>query len=600
MATNAWKARRLDELGFVGRGKSRHRPRNEAKLYGGPYPFIQTAEIMAADPYITSYSQTYSEFGLQQSKTWPPNTLCMTIAGANTAKTAILRFEACFPDSVVGFISDKSKSDIHFVKYSLDLMRDRFLSVSRGTTQDNLSLDKLLSFPIPAPHVNAQHRIGEILSAYDELMENCRRRIRVLENMARSLFREWFVRQMLPAKRFVGAPALETRTLGDLCELVKEPFKQQSHATRPLLDLSRIPQRSIAPANVGNPSELTTSRIVFEPGDTLFGAIRCYLHKAVSAHFAGVTNTSVLVMRPRKAAFRALVALIASDTESIRWAEGHSSGTKMPVINWTVFRTMPAPYPNEALARRFEATAGSMLDQIGLLAEKIQNLRRTRNLLLPRLLSGHVSLDVSAVEDLAEPMPPAPPLSQTDFASEELALRAAEEAPSYRVKRTGSGLHPPAEPADERPLPIDQIDRTEVLQVIRQVFSEGPPRERDAAIRDVARALGYRRTGPRIQEILHTDLMTAVRRCILENQNGALRLCARSITDYDRDFLKQQFLAAIGRTWIDRDTAIRDFCRWLGFARTGPVIEDTARSLINGLLREGRLEADADLIRKKT
>ena len=72
MATAAWKSRRLDELGFVDRGKSRHRPRNEATLYGGSYPFIQTADIMAADPYITSYSQTYSEFGLQQSKVCRP------------------------------------------------------------------------------------------------------------------------------------------------------------------------------------------------------------------------------------------------------------------------------------------------------------------------------------------------------------------------------------------------------------------------------------------------------------------------------------------------------------------------------------------------
>jgi type I restriction enzyme S subunit len=158
-----WKLRRLDELGLVARGKSRHRPRNEARLYGGPYPFVQTAEVMSADPYITSYSQTYSEFGLQQSKIWPPDTLCMTIAGANTAKTAILKIKACFPDSIVGFIPDKSKADIHFVKYSLDLMRDRFLSVSRGATQDNLSLEKLLSFLIPAPGVGEQRRIGAIL-----------------------------------------------------------------------------------------------------------------------------------------------------------------------------------------------------------------------------------------------------------------------------------------------------------------------------------------------------------------------------------------------------------------------------------------------------
>jgi type I restriction enzyme S subunit len=198
MANGEWKPRKLDELGFLGRGKSRHRPRNDASLYGGSYPFIQTADVMAADPYITSYSQTYSELGFQQSKMWPPGTLCMTIAGANTAKTAILKIEACFPDSIVGFIPDKSKSDLHFIKYSLDLMRNRFLSVSRGATQDNLGLDKILSFPIFAPDVEVQRRIGAILSAYDELMENSQRRIRILEAMARALYREWFVHFRFP------------------------------------------------------------------------------------------------------------------------------------------------------------------------------------------------------------------------------------------------------------------------------------------------------------------------------------------------------------------------------------------------------------------
>src|SRR6266478_1891125 len=139
---SCWKAHKLDELGFVGRGKSRHRPRNEPSLYGGPYPFIQTGDVMAAAPYITTYSQTYSEIGLRQSKMWPPNTLCMTIAGANTAKVAILKIDACFPDSVIGFIPDKSKAELHFVMYSLGLMKDQFLAVSQGATQDNLGLGK--------------------------------------------------------------------------------------------------------------------------------------------------------------------------------------------------------------------------------------------------------------------------------------------------------------------------------------------------------------------------------------------------------------------------------------------------------------------------
>jgi type I restriction enzyme, S subunit len=172
--------------------------------------------------------------------------------------------------------------------------------------------------------------------------------------------------------------------------LVKEPFDEREHSDRPLLDLARMPQRTIAPAETGKASELTTSRILFEPGDTLFGAIRCYLHKVLAAHYPGVTNTSVLVLRPKKANFRSLVVLIASDTDTIRWADTHSTGTKMPVINWGVFQTMPAPLPSELSAREFENVAGPMLEQIGILANQIQNLRRTRDLLLPRLLSGQI------------------------------------------------------------------------------------------------------------------------------------------------------------------------------------------------------------------
>ena len=171
--------------------------------------------------------------------------------------------------------------------------------------------------------------------------------------------------------------------------LLRSRFWNDCTPERPLLDLSRMPQHCLAPGDTGAASELTTSRILFEPRDTLFGAIRCYLHKVNAAHFSGVTNTSVLVLRPKKiAAFRSLVAIIASDPETIRWADTHSTGTKMPVINWGVLQTMAAPLPSETLAEAFEAVAGPMLDQMGMLATRIRNLRRTRDLLLPRLLSG--------------------------------------------------------------------------------------------------------------------------------------------------------------------------------------------------------------------
>jgi type I restriction enzyme S subunit len=192
-----WKPVKLDQLGFVGRGKSRHRPRNAAVLYDGPYPFFQTGDIKAANFHLTEYSQTYSEAGLAQSKLWKPGTLCITIA-ANIAETAILGVEGCFPDSVVGFIADPEKSDVRFIKYYIDTIKLQMQSVSKGTTQDNLSLDKLLTFDFRVPALPLQHRIADILSAYDELIENSQQRIRILETMARALYREWFVHFRFP------------------------------------------------------------------------------------------------------------------------------------------------------------------------------------------------------------------------------------------------------------------------------------------------------------------------------------------------------------------------------------------------------------------
>ena len=194
----SWAPRRLDQLGYLSRGRSRHRPRDAPHLYEGPYPFIQTGDVKHAGLYITDYVQTYSEAGLQQSKLWPTGTLCITIA-ANIADTAILGFDACFPDSVIGFIPEPKKSDAKFIKYLFDAtVKRRVQQFTQGAAQDNLSQEKLLSIEFLVPTVDEQERIANVLSAYDDLIENNRRRIALLEEGARQLFQEWFVRLRFP------------------------------------------------------------------------------------------------------------------------------------------------------------------------------------------------------------------------------------------------------------------------------------------------------------------------------------------------------------------------------------------------------------------
>jgi type I restriction enzyme S subunit len=193
----SWENRNFRELGFLGRGKSRHRPRNDESLYGGKYPMIQTGDVKAANFYITSFSQTYNEKGLSQSKLWEPDTLCITIA-ANIAETAILGMHACFPDSIIGFIADEEKSDVRFIKYFFDIYKERMQRISQGATQDNLSLEKLLTFEVPTPPLQTQKRIADILSAYDDLIENNLKRIKLLEQAAQNIYKEWFTHLRFP------------------------------------------------------------------------------------------------------------------------------------------------------------------------------------------------------------------------------------------------------------------------------------------------------------------------------------------------------------------------------------------------------------------
>ena len=193
----SWELKSFDELGFIGRGKSRHRPRNDESLYGGDFPLIQTGDVKNANLYITEYSQTYSQKGLEQSKLWQPNTLCITIA-ANIADTTILGIQACFPDSIIGFVADEKVCDVRFIKYHFDIVQKQMQMVSQGATQDNLSLEKLLKFKVPTPPLQTQKRIASILSNYDDLIENNFKRIKLLEETAQNIYKEWFVNFRFP------------------------------------------------------------------------------------------------------------------------------------------------------------------------------------------------------------------------------------------------------------------------------------------------------------------------------------------------------------------------------------------------------------------
>jgi TIR domain/Type I restriction modification DNA specificity domain len=152
-----WNLSLLSEEGILDRGKSQHRPRNAAHLYGGSYPFIQTGDVANSNGLITQYSQTYSEAGLAQSRLWKKETLCITIA-ANIAKTAILGFDACFPDSIVGFIPGP-RITVEYVRQWFASIQDRLEKIAPQSAQKNINLEK---------HLGIMKRQDQITVWYDQ------------------------------------------------------------------------------------------------------------------------------------------------------------------------------------------------------------------------------------------------------------------------------------------------------------------------------------------------------------------------------------------------------------------------------------------------
>lgn len=149
----------LNKLGTLSRGISKHRPRNDKLLFeNGNIPFVQTSDIKDAYLYIEHASTFYNENGLAQSKLWGKDTLCITIA-ANIAETAILAIDSCFPDSIVGFVNDKSKCDIKYIKYCFDILKLSYQQLSHGTSQKNLNLENLNTLLVPFISLEKQHHI---------------------------------------------------------------------------------------------------------------------------------------------------------------------------------------------------------------------------------------------------------------------------------------------------------------------------------------------------------------------------------------------------------------------------------------------------------
>ena len=185
---NRHPMKKLSELGDLNRGVSKARPRNKPELLGGPYPLVQTGEVSAAGLYIDRYESTYSEEGLAQSKMWPKGTLCITIA-ANIAQTGILSFDACFPDSVCGFISGNEVTPV-YMHYWFSFFQKVLEEQAPQVAQRNINLKVLNDLDVMVPPLAEQQAFEAFVEQSDKSKFEAQQALDYLTAAQKALMRQ--------------------------------------------------------------------------------------------------------------------------------------------------------------------------------------------------------------------------------------------------------------------------------------------------------------------------------------------------------------------------------------------------------------------------
>lgn len=401
----SWETVTLDKLGSVSRGKSKYRPRNDASLFGGKYPFIQTADVKEAPFYITKFSETYNDKGLAQSKLWSKGTLCITIA-ANIADTAILDIDACFPDSIMGFIPYDGISDVRFVKYAFDMLQRDMKQISQGTAQDNLSWQKLSTIQFPNPSIEVQRKIANYLVIYDDLIENNQKQIKLLEEAAQRLYKEWFVDLRFPG--YEDTPIVDgvpegwcISNIGSLCSRINAggtPSRSKKNYWNNLT-IKWFKTGELQDCWLINSEELISQEGLNGSSAKIFPK-----NTILMAIYASPTLGRLGILSSEAACNQAALCLLADDTKvSWQWLYGKlyelredfnavAKGAGQQNISADTVKKKEVIIPTKEFMDEFGRLVAPMYDKRLLLQEQIIDLSQARDRLLTKLMSGEIEV----------------------------------------------------------------------------------------------------------------------------------------------------------------------------------------------------------------
>ena len=280
-----------------------------------------------------------------------------------------------------------------------------------GSAQPQLPIVDLKEIEIPCPPLPTQRKIAAILSAYDDLIENNTRRIRILEAMAQAIYREWFVNFRYPGHegvRLVESPlgpipeGWEVKKLGDLVNCIRKSTEPGPHLEElRYIPIDLIPRKSLSIIESLPGDQAKSSLLMFDENDVLFGAMRPYFHKVSIAPFNGVTRSTCFVLRPIEPCYLAYSLMTLFQTSTIEFATNHSQGGTIPYVVWdNSMSEMPVINPPISVINPFEQILHPIIWTFKRHYFRQNNLRQQRDMLLPRLISGELNVEALEIPTL--------------------------------------------------------------------------------------------------------------------------------------------------------------------------------------------------------
>lgn len=394
-----WRTYRIADLGRIVTGKTP--PSSQPELFDGDVPFITPSDMAYDHRNISTERFVSTDWDIKKRTLLPERAVCVVCIGATIGKICMTNKPSQTNQQVNSVIVDPARFDQGFVYYGLRTKADELMARAAGAATPIINKTAFSEVEIDAPSLPTQRRIASILGAYDDLIEVNRRRIAVLEEMARGLFEEWFIRFRFPSHE--AAPIEDTPNgplpqgwrWGRFADLVFEVrdtvLPEVVDPTTPYVGLEHISRRSTTLAEHGFAVDVSSLKACFRLGDILFGKIRPYFHKIAWAPFDGVASTDAIVWRPNRG-LAAQALLQASSDAFVAHSVQTSNGTKMPRANSKVLAAYPCALAPSNISGRFENAVAPMIESAASLQAANVVLAASRDLLLPRLISGQLSV----------------------------------------------------------------------------------------------------------------------------------------------------------------------------------------------------------------